>query len=282
LNPIIKIGVLKLGCIGILPLFEMLLDERAERTDIDVIVIGSGAKLELEQCREITNLMIKQKPEIIILIGPAQRKVGAEEARKMLKSSGIPVIVISDGPTKKIALKMKEDGFGYIIINADSMLGAKKEFLDPLEMAIYNADVIKVLAIAGVFNLIVEEIDNIILSLRSGNKPELPCIIVDGMKAIEAADFYNPYAKAKALASYEIAKQVSNITTKACFQTSDSMEYMTLVTEGHEMMRIAAKLADEAREIEKYNDKLLRRPHSKDGSLRTKRKLMEKSKKETI
>jgi methylenetetrahydromethanopterin dehydrogenase len=279
LNPIVTIGVLKLGCIGTLPLFEMLLDERAERTDIDVIVIGSGAKLELEQCKEITKLMINQKPDIIVLIGPAQTKVGPKEARKMLKSSGIPVIVISDGPTKKIALKMKEDGFGYIIINSDSMIGAKKEFLDPTEMAIYNADVIRVLAITGVFNLIVEEIDKIILSIKTGKKPELPYTIVDGIKALEAADFYNPYAKAKALASYEIAKQVSNITTKACFQTSDPKEYMTLVTEGHEMMRVAAKLADEAREIEKNEDKLLRKPHSKDGSLKTKRKLMEKPRK---
>ena len=37
----LKIGVLKLGCIGNLPLIEFLLDERAERTDIDVRVSGS-------------------------------------------------------------------------------------------------------------------------------------------------------------------------------------------------------------------------------------------------
>jgi len=48
-----------------------MFDERAERSDIDVRVVGSGAKLRLEQCREAADLMIKQNPDIVILIGPA-------------------------------------------------------------------------------------------------------------------------------------------------------------------------------------------------------------------
>jgi len=49
-----------------------------------------------------------------------------------------------------------------------------------------------------------------------------------------------------------------------------------MVAAAHEIMRTAAKLADEAREIEKSQDKVLRRPHFKDGKIGTKRSLMEK------
>jgi methylenetetrahydromethanopterin dehydrogenase len=37
---------------------------------------------------------------------------------------------------------------------------------------------------------------------------------------------------------------------------------------------MAAKLAEEAREIEKYTDTLMRKPHSKKGKLKTKNRLM--------
>ncbi|HEY9245601.1 MAG TPA: F420-dependent methylenetetrahydromethanopterin dehydrogenase [Candidatus Methanoperedens sp.] len=41
-------------------------------------------------------------------------------------------------------------------------------------------------------------------------------------------------------------------------------------------MRAAAKLADEAREMEKANDSVFRKPHAKDGRLLAKTKLLEK------
>ena len=41
------------------------------------------------------------------------------------------------------------------------------------------------------------------------------------------------------------------------------------------MMRIAAKMVDEAREIEKANDNVTRRPHKKDGSRLEKQKLLD-------
>ena len=34
----VRIGILKLGCIGSLPLLEFLLDERADRKDVDIMV----------------------------------------------------------------------------------------------------------------------------------------------------------------------------------------------------------------------------------------------------
>ena len=58
-DQVIKVGIIKVGCIGTLTLLEFLLDERAERTDIDVIVAGSGAKLGLGQCREVTRWIIQ-------------------------------------------------------------------------------------------------------------------------------------------------------------------------------------------------------------------------------
>jgi methylenetetrahydromethanopterin dehydrogenase len=42
------------------------------------------------------------------------------------------------------------------------------------------------------------------------------------------------------------------------------------------MMRAAAQLAIDAREIEKSNDSVFRQPHVKDGSLKKKTKLYEK------
>jgi len=279
MSQIIKVGVVKAGCIGTLPLIEFLLDERAERTDIDVRVTGSGAKLGLEQCREATDRMIKQKPNLMLLIGPAQQTQGPAEARKMLAKAGIPTIVISDGPTKKFVKELEEAGLGYIIVEADSMIGARREFLDPAEMALYNTDVIRVLAVTGVLNVIVKEVDMVIESLKRGEAPNLPRIIVDKEKAVEAAGFKNSYARAKAMAAHEISRHVAELNVEACFKVEEWTKYVPLTAAGHEMMRTAAKLADEAREIEKSGDSVLRKPHHKDGSIGEKRALIEKPKK---
>ncbi len=273
---VVKIGVLKLGCLGTLPLLEFLLDERAERTDIKVSTIGSGAKLGLDQCRESADLMIKMAPDIVILVGPAQASPGPTEARKILKTSGVPTIVISDSPAKKIIKEFEDSGLGYIIVEADSMIGARREFLDPAEMAIYNSDVIKVLAVTGASNIIVEAIDSVINAIKSDQKFELPRLVIDSEKAVEAAGFQNPYARAKAKAAYEIAQQVSKITTEACFKVTDPNLYVPMVAAAHEMMRSAARMAEEAREIEKAGDHVMRKPHFKDGTIGGKRRLMEK------
>jgi methylenetetrahydromethanopterin dehydrogenase len=279
MTEVVKIGFLKLGCIGTLPLIEFLLDERAERTDIDVRVAGSGAKLGPKQCTDAAKQLLEQKPNLVILIGPAQATPGPTEARKMITTAKIPAIVISDSPTKKVAKELEETGFGYIIVEADSMIGARREFLDPTEMAVYNSDILKVLAETGAFSIVVETIDKTIELLKLGKKPELPRTVIDGAKAVEAAGFSNSYAKAKALASYETACQVSKLTTEACFKVQDPNVYVPMVAAAHEMMRAAARLADEAREIEKSNDMVQRKPHFKDGTSGTKKALMEKLRK---
>lgn len=272
----IKIVILKLGCIGSLPLFETILDERAEREDIDVRALSSGSKLGLKQCEEIANLSIQLKPDLAVVIGPAQNRDGPIKARNILRDSHVPSIIISDSPAKKIVDGLEKNGLGYIIIEADSLIGARREFLDPIEMAIYNSDVIRVLAVTGVFSIIVEEIDRVVSFLKDKVAPDLPRIIIDKKRAIEAAGFHNPYARSKALAAFEISKTVAKVTTRACFKISDRNEYIPLAASGHEMMRMAAHMADEAREIEKSDDSVLRRPHFRNGVSGLKRRLLDK------
>ena len=52
--------------------------------------------------------------------------------------------------------------------------------------------------------------------------------------------------------------------------------YVPIVAAAHEMMRVAAMLADEARELEKSGDTVLRQPHKKSGEILTKTALAEK------
>ncbi|RLE54904.1 MAG: F420-dependent methylenetetrahydromethanopterin dehydrogenase [Candidatus Methanomethylicota archaeon] len=273
---VVKISIVKIGCIGCSPLLEYLLDERADRKDIDVRVFGSGSKLDEERAVDIAKRALEFEPDLVIISTPNAALPGPTKARELIASKGIPTIVIADAPTKKVADKLKEEGFGYIIVEADSMLGARREFLDPVEMAVYNSDLIKVLAVTGAFNIIYEAVDKAIEAIKKGEKPELPTIIVNRKAAAKAAKFNNPYAKAKAMAAFEMSKRVADLTTKACFVLKDWEEYTTLCAAAHELMRHAARLADEAREIEKYGDYLIRRPHYKDGTIMIKSKLIEK------
>jgi methylenetetrahydromethanopterin dehydrogenase len=120
-----------------------------------------------------------------------------------------------------------------------------------------------------------EEIDKAIEGVKSGS-PYLPRVIVNRDKAVDASGFSNPYARAKAMAAFEISKRVAAVSTQGCFKVHEMEKYIPIVTQAHEMMRVAAKLADEARELEKSEDAVLRKPHADDGKLLTKRKLMEK------
>ncbi len=99
------------------------------------------------------------------------------------------------------------------------------------------------------------------MGMLDGRSPTLPQVIIDADIATEAAKFSNPYAKAKAIAAFELAASVSKITGKACFQLKERSEYMPLLAAAHEMMRTAANMCDNAREIEKSNDTVIRRPH---------------------
>ena len=273
---VVKVGFLKLGCIGSALLLEFMLDERAERQDIDVRVVGAGAKLGTEQAEEAARIMLESKPQIVIVTSPNATLPGPKRAREIVKAAGIPVLVVSDSPARKSVQELEQQGFGYIIVEADSMIGARREFLDPLEMALFNLDVTRVLAITGALNLLTAEIDRAIESIKKGTQLSLPKIVVDKEKAIKAASFSNPYSATKAMAAYETARRVADISIEGCFTVKEWELYTQIVSTAHEMMRQAARLADDARETEKTQDAVSRTPHYDDGSILKKRRLMEK------
>ncbi len=259
----------KLGAIGTAVIAEYLLDERADR-DLSVRVVTSGAKMGEREAEEVAEKVLEFDPDVAIVASPNATLPGPTKLREKVKGAGKPVIVISDLPAKKICDELKEKGFGYIIVTADSMIGARREFLDPTEMALYNSEVIKVLSATGALRAVQLAIDSY---LSSG---QLPQLVIDAWKAVESGGFSNPYALSKAFAAYTIAERVSAITTKACFVEKEAEKYIPMVAAAHEMMRCAAKLAEEAREIEKAADTVLRTPHARDGRVLEKKKLMEK------
>jgi methylenetetrahydromethanopterin dehydrogenase len=272
---VVKIGIVKLGNIGASRIVDLLLDERADREDIDVRVLGTGAKMTPEAAPDAARLLAWD-PHLVIVTSPNAALPGPKMAREMAKEKGKPVIVLSDAPAMKAVEKLKEGGFGYIIIPGDPMIGARREFLDPVEMSFFNVDVLAVLSGTGVVRLIQEELDRVITEIRAGGEVKLPQIIATADKAVARAGFTNPYAKAKAIAAYSMAEKVADLDVKGCFMMKEPEEYIPIVAAAHELLSEAAKLAKEAREIEKYTDSLVRKPHARKGEILKKTKLMEK------
>ncbi|MBN1800311.1 MAG: F420-dependent methylenetetrahydromethanopterin dehydrogenase [Candidatus Lokiarchaeota archaeon] len=259
-DKILKIGILKNGTIGSSLLLAFLLDERAEGQRISVVEVTSGPKMHPpEVCTTVMEKLLEMKPELIIMSSPNAALKGPKACRDM--AGHIPTIVISDAPAKKAVDEIKEKGMGYILVDADSMIGARRPFLDPVEMSIFNSDLLKVLAISGALSVIAFELNKVIMDMLEGKTPTLPEIIIDSKTAVKAAGFSNPYAEAKVIAAYELASSVSKVTGKACFQLKEREDYMPLLAAAHEMMKTAAELCVQAREIEKSNDTVLRTPH---------------------
>lgn len=275
---VVKIGIIKSGNIGTSPVLDLLLDERADRPNIDVRVVGSGAKMNPEQVEEVTPKINDFDPDFIIFISPNPGAPGPAKARELLSAGNVPAVIIGDAPGAGKKDEMEEQGLGYIIVKGDPMIGARRELLDPTEMASFNADVVKVLSFTGAYRVVQNAIDALVDAAEAGKELELPKIILTAEKAVEAAGFTNPYAKAKAYAAYEAAGQVAAIDTKGCFMVQDANKYITIVAAAHELIAVAAKLATEAREIEKANDSVLRTPHGGDGKIVSKLALMDKPK----
>ncbi len=272
---VLKIGILKNGTIGSSLLLAFLLDERAESKNIVVREVTSGAKMNPpEECVETMKKLLEFEPELILMSSPNAALKGPKAAREL--AGNIPTIIVSDAPAKKAFEEFKEKNMGYIIVGCDSMIGARRPFLDTIEMSCFNADLLKVLAITGAFNIITNELNKVIMDMLEGKVPTLPQIEIKATNATEAAGFSNPYAQAKAIAAFELAASVSKITGRACFVLKDRADYMPLLAASHEMMKTAAELCTQAREIEKSNDTVLRTPHHAKQHLLTKRKLHEK------
>lgn len=270
----VKIGIIKCGNIGTAPLFELLLDELADREDIQIQTVTTGSKMASEGVEDALKKIFEFNPSLLIFVSPNPAVQGPKKAREILSSKNFPTVFISDAPGKRLREEFENQGFGYIIIMGDPLIGARREFLDPTEMAVFNANIIKVLAITGAYKLVYQEIDRIICQFKEGLNPQLPTLIIDTDKIRDKSDFKNPYAKAKAMAAYELTKRIAEINVRACFIEKEKEKYIPFVACAHEIAQVAARLAEEAREIEKYNDSLVRRPHAKDGKPKIKEKLM--------
>jgi methylenetetrahydromethanopterin dehydrogenase len=273
-TPFKKIGVFKCGNIAVSPLFELLLDELADRQDIKTRTVTTGSKMTVEDVEEALPKLFEFDPDFITLICPNPSIAGPTKVREKLAASGVPSVIISDAPAKRVKSELEKQGLGYIIITGDPLIGARREFLDPIEMAVFNSNIIKVLAITGVLRIVHQEIDKLVHALKKGLTLVLPKLVIDANYIRDKSDFQNPYAKAKAIAAYELTEKIAEINAQACFVEKESDKFIPLVASAHEIAQIAARLVEEAREIEKYNDTLVRRPHGKDGKPKIKTKLM--------
>lgn len=269
----VRIGVIKTGNIASSLVLELLLDERADRKDVEVRIITSGTKMSLEDCESVVEKIFEFKPELILYSTPNPAAPGPSRAIEKLK--GRRAVVIGDAPGIKVKDALEKAKLGYVFVKGDSMIGARREFLDPTEMALFNADMLKVLAVTGAFRVLQEEIDRTIDGIKT-KKEYLPRVIVDSGTAVERSGIKNPYARAKALAAYEIAEKVGELNIKGCFAVKEKEKYIPLAASAHEMLRTASILADEVREIEKKSDEVHRTPHSPEGKILKKSRLMEK------
>jgi methylenetetrahydromethanopterin dehydrogenase len=211
---------------------------------------------------------------MVVVISPNAAMTGPVIARKAVGDT--PCIIISDGPSKKIKDQLAEEGFGYIIINGDPLIGARREFLDPVEMSLFNSSVVKILAITGALRLVQEEIDRVIEEIDTGSEVTFPRIVVTAEKAVERARFGNPYARAKAIAAYKMAEKAAEMNVQACFVMKEPERYILMAAASHEIINAAAMLAEDARELEKSTDQVSRRPHAGSGKMLDKISLLEK------
>ncbi len=277
---VVKVGIAKLGNIASGVMAELLLDERADREDMITFMATSGTKLQPEDIDRVVSNMKAWAPDFCIVVSPNGVLPGPVKAREDLAAAGIPCVVITDDvTTKKEQFEaLKASNFGYIIMKADAMIGARREFLDPIEMADYNGNLVKVLAITGAFRKMQQELDKVIDQVKAGKKGAdlaLPKIVMTSDKAVDG-EFSNPYALAKARAAYEIAQSVAGVNVKGCFMTKEWEKYIPIVSSAHEMMRQAMKLCEEARELEKGVDAVIRKPHKKTGEIVSKTALISK------
>ena len=277
---VVKVGIAKLGNIASGVMAELLLDERADREDMITFMATSGTKLQPEDIDRVVSNMKAWAPDFCIVVSPNGVLPGPVKAREDLAAAGIPCIVITDDvTTKKEQFEaLKASNFGYIIMKADAMIGARREFLDPIEMADYNGNLVKVLSVTGAFRKMQQELDKVIDQVKAGKKGAdiaLPKVVMTSDKAVDG-EFSNPYALAKARAAYEIAQAVAGVNVKGCFMTKEWEKYIPIVSSAHEMMRQAMVLCEEARELEKGMDAVIRKPHKKTGEIVSKTALISK------
>ena len=272
-----RIAIIKVGYIGTTTLFDALLDERASRTDLEMFVVSTGTKLSKPFIEQMLNRVNLDDFDCYVVISPNATLEGPTFARMYLKKFNKPIVVISDGPTRKIKDKLAEEGFGYLIVDTDPLIGAKKAFLDPTEMAWFNGFVIAVLAGTGVFKTLQDEIDKMLDSLKKteNESPYLPRKIITATNAPEALQLSNPYAHSKLIAAGKILELIASLNVDALYKTKNNEKAILKASAAHELLNSALKLTYEARELQKAKDELIRFPHSKEGEVLQKITLLE-------
>lgn len=270
MDDMVTVTFVKIGYIGTTTLIDALLDERSTRTDLTMRVISSGVKMDDAEAEAVCKIAAEIESDLYVIVSPNAALSGPKKAREVLKETGKPIIAISDEPSRKALKKIPEEGMGYIVVYGDPMIGAMTAYLDPVEMGLFNADVIKVLSVSGAFRRIHSELDRVIEEIKAGEKPTLPEVVLTKTRALASSEIQNPYAYGKAMAAYEMCRQAGKLNTEGLYKTDDRAEKIHKFTAAHEMVRQAAQLCDEAREIEKSNDTAVRVAHFKKGNLRRK------------
>ena len=91
---VVKIAIIKSGNIGTSPVIDLLLDERADRPNIDVRTFGSGAKMNPEQVEDVVPKIDAFEPDFAIFISPNPGAPGPAKARELLSEKDLPAIII--------------------------------------------------------------------------------------------------------------------------------------------------------------------------------------------
>ncbi|MHA1116119.1 MAG: F420-dependent methylenetetrahydromethanopterin dehydrogenase [Candidatus Heimdallarchaeaceae archaeon] len=274
----VKVTFLKIGNITLTTLVDIMLDERASRDDIQGTVLSSSTKLSPSDAERILSLLEYVESDLIVVVSPNANLDGPKKLVNELKGK-YPLIVVSDEADKELRESWRNEGVGYLIAPFDPMIGAKKDFLDPTEMGIFNGYVINVLSAAGVFELITKEIDNVIEQIKEGKELKLPKRNLSSMTVVQSYPFKNDYSKAKAVAALEMLTKVAKLDIKGLYVEKDKSKSLIYLAAAHEIVRQAGLLADEIRELEKSTNMLVRQPHNKaDGKRLYKENFFEEAK----
>ena len=108
----IKIGVFKCGNVGTATIFELLLDELAQRKDITVRTVTTGSKMSAEDVKDALPKIFEFDPDLLVLISPNPSVSGPTIARERAIQNKINTIVMSDAVAKRMVKDLEKQVFG--------------------------------------------------------------------------------------------------------------------------------------------------------------------------
>ena len=125
----VNIGFIKMGNLGMSQVINLIQDEIAAREGIAVRVFGTGAKMSPADAAA-TESFKQWNADFVVIISRNAAAPGPTAAREIWKD--VPCIVVSDGPTKKEAREaLEQEGFGYMILPVDPLIGARERIPRP-------------------------------------------------------------------------------------------------------------------------------------------------------